>query len=155
MISKNKENRKKHANIDETLFDLEDRQKIFEDEIIKRIKEIQKYTKNLHFKIKKAQTQSIKKQEEQIEILDRINEVREQLGNNQITEQQIVEIMDNKFQIFDNEKQLYFDNFEDKILRIIDQKFKQNNENQQMQVNKKLQQQQDEVTNQITDHLIP
>lgn len=40
MISKNKENRKKHANIDETLFDLEDRQKIFEDEIIKRIKEI-------------------------------------------------------------------------------------------------------------------
>lgn len=37
--------------------------------------------------------------------------------------------MDNKFQIFDNEKQLYFDNFEDKILRIIDQKFKQNNEN--------------------------
>ena len=30
------------------LTELENRQKIFEDEIIKRIKEIQKYTKSIH-----------------------------------------------------------------------------------------------------------
>lgn len=32
---------------------IEERQKIFEDEIIKRIKEIQKYTKSLHLQIKR------------------------------------------------------------------------------------------------------
>lgn len=75
-------NGKKHENIDESLFDLEERQRIFEDEIIKRIKEIQKYTKNLHVQIKKAQNINLKKQEEQSEILDKINELKENVGIN-------------------------------------------------------------------------
>jgi len=33
--------------------EVENRQKIFEDEIIKRIKEIQRYTKSLHLQVKK------------------------------------------------------------------------------------------------------
>jgi hypothetical protein len=36
------------------LADLENRQKIFEDEIIKRIKEIQRYTKSIHLQVKKG-----------------------------------------------------------------------------------------------------
>lgn len=35
--------------------EIENRQKIFEDEIIKRIKEIQKYTKSIHLQVKKQQ----------------------------------------------------------------------------------------------------
>ena len=38
----------KPANQLKRLGELENRQKIFEDEIIKRIKEIQKYTKSIH-----------------------------------------------------------------------------------------------------------
>lgn len=33
--------------------EVENRQKIFEDEIIKRIKEIQRYTKSIHLQVKK------------------------------------------------------------------------------------------------------
>ena len=36
------------------LADYESRQKIFEDEIIKRIKEIQRYTKSIHLQVKKG-----------------------------------------------------------------------------------------------------
>jgi len=38
------------------LAEFESRQKIFEDEIIKRIKEIQRYTKSIHLQVKKQQT---------------------------------------------------------------------------------------------------
>jgi hypothetical protein len=35
------------------LIEIENRQKIFEDEIIKRIKEIQRYSKSIHLQVKK------------------------------------------------------------------------------------------------------
>jgi len=41
--------------VSKRLTDYESRQKIFEDEIIKRIKEIQRYTKSIHLQVKKGQ----------------------------------------------------------------------------------------------------
>jgi hypothetical protein len=35
--------------------EIENRQRIFEDEIIKRIKDIQRYTKSIHLQVKKQQ----------------------------------------------------------------------------------------------------
>ena len=43
---------------------VEHRQKIFEEEIIKRIKEIQRYVKSLHLQIKKTQAGQEKFKEE-------------------------------------------------------------------------------------------
>ena len=43
---------------------MEDRQKIFEEEIIKRVKEIQNYAKTLHMHLKKLQQSQTKKGEE-------------------------------------------------------------------------------------------
>ena len=40
------------------------RQKIFEEEIIKRIKEIQRYVKNLHLQLKKTQNENTKLRDE-------------------------------------------------------------------------------------------
>ena len=43
---------------------IEHRQKIFEEEIIKRIKEIQRYVKSLHLQVKKTQAGQDKLKEE-------------------------------------------------------------------------------------------
>ncbi len=43
---------------------MEERQKIFEEEIIKRVKEIQSYAKTLHMHLKKIQQSSNKKNED-------------------------------------------------------------------------------------------
>ena len=45
----------KNDGVTKRLADYESRQKIFEDEIIKRIKEIQRYTKSIHLQVKKGQ----------------------------------------------------------------------------------------------------
>lgn len=45
----------KNDGVSKRLADYESRQKIFEDEIIKRIKEIQRYTKSIHLQVKKGQ----------------------------------------------------------------------------------------------------
>ena len=47
-----------------TIADMQHRQKIFEEEIIKRIKEIQRYAKNLHLQLKKIQNTSGKMRDE-------------------------------------------------------------------------------------------
>ena len=44
--------------------DVEHRQKIFEEEIIKRVKEIQRYAKSLHLQLKKTQGKQQKMREE-------------------------------------------------------------------------------------------
>ena len=44
----------KNDGVSKRLADYESRQKIFEDEIIKRIKEIQRYTKSIHLQVKKG-----------------------------------------------------------------------------------------------------
>jgi hypothetical protein len=44
--------------------EMEERQKIFEEEIIKRVKEIQNYAKTLHMHLKKLQQNQLKKGEE-------------------------------------------------------------------------------------------
>lgn len=41
--------------IDKKVTEMEERQKIFEEEIIKRVKEIQNYAKTLHMHLKKLQ----------------------------------------------------------------------------------------------------
>jgi hypothetical protein len=43
---------------------MEERQKIFEEEIIKRVKEIQSYAKTLHMHLKKIQQSSNKRNED-------------------------------------------------------------------------------------------
>lgn len=48
--------RQEGPNVSKRLSEFESRQKIFEDEIIKRIKEIQRYTKSIHLQVKKQQT---------------------------------------------------------------------------------------------------
>ena len=48
----------------ESRSNVERRQKIFEEEIIKRIKEIQRYVKSLHLQIKKTQASQEKLKEE-------------------------------------------------------------------------------------------
>ena len=48
--------RQEGPNVSKRLAEFESRQKIFEDEIIKRIKEIQRYTKSIHLQVKKQQT---------------------------------------------------------------------------------------------------
>lgn len=46
--------------------EVENRQKIFEDEIIKRIKEIQRYTKSLHLQIKKQSQSFVDLEDQQV-----------------------------------------------------------------------------------------
>jgi hypothetical protein len=41
--------------LDKKVTEMEERQKIFEEEIIKRVKEIQNYAKTLHMHLKKVQ----------------------------------------------------------------------------------------------------
>jgi len=43
------------SDVTKRVTEIENRQKIFEDEIIKRIKEIQRYTKSIHLQVKKQQ----------------------------------------------------------------------------------------------------
>ena len=53
-----------HTRAGNTQSNIEHRQKIFEEEIIKRIKEIQRYVKSLHLQIKKTQSGQEKIKEE-------------------------------------------------------------------------------------------
>lgn len=59
---------------------IEERQKIFEEEIIKRIKEIQKYAKSLHLSIKKLQSSNGKRSEEWKEIKDQLVKLKDEIG---------------------------------------------------------------------------
>jgi hypothetical protein len=45
----------KNKPLDRKVHEMEERQKIFEEEIIKRVKEIQSYAKTLHMHLKKIQ----------------------------------------------------------------------------------------------------
>ncbi len=58
----------KNKPLDRKVHEMEERQKIFEEEIIKRVKEIQSYAKTLHMHLKKIQ-QTSNKRNEDIQIL--------------------------------------------------------------------------------------
>lgn len=57
--------------------EIEDRQRIFEEEIIKRVKEIQNYAKTLHMHLKKLQQSTNKRAEEWLSAKDTILQGRD------------------------------------------------------------------------------
>ena len=82
---------------------MEERQRIFEEEIIKRVKEIQKYAKTLHLSIKKIQTANVKRVEEIKDMKDSIFKLKEdqarlENSNKQplLTEQIVLDIVQHK-----------------------------------------------------------
>lgn len=94
----------KHNKTSDTNIELmEERQRIFEEEIIKRVKEIQKYAKTLHLSIKKIQTANVKRVEETKDMKDSIFKLKEdqarlENSNKQplLTEQIVLEIVQHK-----------------------------------------------------------
>lgn len=60
--------------------EMESRQKIFEDEIIKRIKEIQRYTKSIHLQVKKSSNQSTSQGESIDRLENQLVQVKTQMN---------------------------------------------------------------------------
>ena len=94
--------------LDKKVGEMEERQKIFEEEIIKRVKEIQNYTKTLHMHLKKLQQSHAKKGEELQGAKDQIMQLRE-AAKAEVTEQSVSDMMDKRLQLLDEETALKVD----------------------------------------------
>lgn len=99
---------KSAAPLDAKVHDMEERQKIFEEEIIKRVKEIQNYAKTLHMHLKKLQQSHAKKGEELQAAKEQIMQLKDSnqqqpASVNALGEQQVAEMIDQQIKALDNE----------------------------------------------------
>eukprot|EP00347_Sterkiella_histriomuscorum_P010677 403375349 len=114
---------------------IEERQTIFEEEIIKRIKEIQKYSKSLHLSIKKLQSSNGKKTEEWKEIKDQLVKIKDEIGKDEVlNEQAIQEIIDHKLGLFEEKTQQDLQNLESKVLKETEIKINRSTKQQQYEL---------------------
>ena len=104
----------KNKPLDRKVHEMEERQKIFEEEIIKRVKEIQSYAKTLHMHLKKIQQTSNKRNEDlQIlkdELVQQIKDCHDliQSSNNNrsqhhLNEQLVHEIFEKRLKLVNSE----------------------------------------------------
>jgi hypothetical protein len=108
---------------------MEERQKIFEEEIIKRVKEIQSYAKTLHMHLKKIQQTSNKRNEDiQIlkeELVQQIKDCHDLVasrGQSSLTDQAVHDLLERRLKLADSEVALQIEHLEQKLVKDFDGK---------------------------------
>jgi Rad3-related DNA helicase len=111
---------------------MEERQKIFEEEIIKRVKEIQSYAKTLHMHLKKIQQTSNKRNEDiQIlkeELVQQIKDCHDLVassnsrGHSNLTDQAVHDLLERRLKLADSEVALQIEHLEQKLVKDFDGK---------------------------------
>ena len=100
--------------------EVEHRQKIFEEEIIKRVKEIQRYVKSLHLQLKKTQSKQTKMREEADSDKDVIMELQNTLEQLQKRYNQDKLKNVSQAELDDKVKELDY-NFNEKIVSVVEE----------------------------------
>ncbi|CDW76373.1 UNKNOWN [Stylonychia lemnae] len=139
---------------DTNMESMEERQKIFEEEIIKRVKEIQKYAKTLHLSIKKIQSQNGKKTEEWQLIKEQLTKLKDEVEKDDVNEQIIQEMIDTKLKQSQDEQQLQLSNLEIKITKENDNKIQRALKNTQNELSLQIENIKQEIISQVYEDYI-
>ena len=123
------------SNGQKTLADVQHRQKIFEEEIIKRIKEIQRYVKNLHLQLKKTQNENSK--------------MRDEIDNDKDILIELQSTVDNHYKKYSQERLKQVTSAE------LESKFKDQEFNFNVKIVQVLQEATDQTLAKVRDELIP
>lgn len=138
---------------------MEERQKIFEEEIIKRVKEIQTYAKTLHMHLKKLQQSQNKKTEDHQMLKDEVtlqikdlSDVVQQRNHysNDVSEQKVNDMVEKRLKILDSEIALQIEHLEQKLVKDYDAKFARLTKNTQSELQLKTETLRDEIFEEIS-----
>lgn len=152
--------------IEKKVHEMEERQKIFEEEIIKRVKEIQTYAKTLHMHLKKLQQSQNKKAEDHqmlkdeltLQIKDLTDTIQLRINHHQsasgeISEQKINDLVEKRLKILDSEVALQIEHLEQKLVKDYDAKIARLTKNSQSELQHKTETLRDEIFEEISRSL--